>query len=423
MLKMPQAKVTLLTIILVVIFLGAVYAHATFLQPPSTPPTPTPTITPTKTDQPTQEKQPPKESEVYGDEDKQVVINYDDVLVVVNINSNISMDVGQYFASQRGIPNINLAHISAPTTEEIPFTEFNETVRKPVERHLIENNLTDSINYIVTTKGVPLKVRGEGIKARSASVDSELALILGADQSEIGNAGSIRNHYFAEKEHFSHIKHSQLKGHPSYLVTRLTGYNFTDIKNLIDNAALAVGTAPDGVFIIDVDPEHGYKPQGVGLGNRWMQSAYQLLKGRDFTVNFDNTTTFILNQKGVMGYVSWGSNDHNCTLPSDQWNHTFKPGAIAELYVSTSAYTFTTGSTYWQSLIADLIHDGVTGVKGYVNEPYLESVAHPNILFDRYTTGFNLAESYYMASLQCLSWQDCIIGDPKTSPYQDVETK
>ena len=41
-------------------------------------------------------------------------------------------------------------------------------------------------------------------------------------------------------------------------------------------------------------------------------------------------------------------------------------------------------------------------------------MTYPEVLFPRYTQGFNLAESYYMASAG-LSWQDVIIGDPKTS--------
>jgi hypothetical protein len=43
-------------------------------------------------------------------------------------------------------------------------------------------------------------------------------------------------------------------------------------------------------------------------------------------------------------------------------------------------------------------------------------MADPRILFDRYTRGYNLAESYYMAS-RCIKWRDLIIGDPLCSPY------
>ena len=39
-----------------------------------------------------------------------------------------------------------------------------------------------------------------------------------------------------------------------------------------------------------------------------------------------------------------------------------------------------------------------------------------SVLFDRYTSNYNLAESFYMAS-RSLSWMDVVIGDPKASIY------
>ena len=58
-----------------------------------------------------------------------------------------------------------------------------------------------------------------------------------------------------------------------------------------------------------------------------------------------------------------------------------------------------------------------TGVKGYVSEPYTFALAKPDILFDRYTNGMNLAESFYAAS-QFLKWKDVVIGDPLCDPYR-----
>jgi hypothetical protein len=67
---------------------------------------------------------------------------------------------------------------------------------------------------------------------------------------------------------------------------------------------------------------------------------------------------------------------------------------------------------YGQSLIADLIAEGVTGVKGYVYEPYSSAMASVNILFPMYVDGYTLAESYYGSSYY-LSWMDVVVGDPK----------
>jgi uncharacterized protein (TIGR03790 family) len=88
---------------------------------------------------------------------------------------------------------------------------------------------------------------------------------------------------------------------------------------------------------------------------------------------------------------------------------------VCETAVSTSARTFlpTHGG---QSLISDLIAQGVTGAKGYTDEPLLQAVASPSILLDRYARGWTLAESYYAAS-RFVAWEDIVIGDPLCRPF------
>jgi hypothetical protein len=56
-------------------------------------------------------------------------------------------------------------------------------------------------------------------------------------------------------------------------------------------------------------------------------------------------------------------------------------------------------------------------VKGYTDEPLLQAVASPSILFDRYTRGWTLAESFYAAS-RFVGWEDVVIGDPLCRAYQ-----
>jgi uncharacterized protein (TIGR03790 family) len=98
-------------------------------------------------------------------------------------------------------------------------------------------------------------------------------------------------------------------------------------------------------------------------------------------------------------------------------HNTWVDGAVGETYVSTGGRSFTYGTGYGQSLVADLIKDGISGVKGYVYEPYLTAVAHPDILFERYTSGWALGESFFAASEIGTSWMDLILGDPKVAPY------
>ena len=94
-------------------------------------------------------------------------------------------------------------------------------------------------------------------------------------------------------------------------------------------------------------------------------------------------------------------------------------GSIVETAVSTGARSFNWGTTYGQSLVADILEDGASGIKGYVYEPYLTAVSSPSVLLSSYSSGFNLAESYAAANTYT-SWMGVVVGDPKMSPYADI---
>lgn len=337
--------------------------------------------------------------------------DYSDVLVVINNNSSISDSVGTYFVSVRNIPLINIARVNVPVAEEIDGIMF-DNLRGQIESHLINNSLVSKINYIVTTKGVPLRVnRGNtfSTSSPSSSVESELALILSTNSNKIGQNGFFLSPYFLSDQNFSKV------GFDMYLVTRLDGYSFENVKNLIERASTPVYLDTTYKFIFDQDPTWN---SSVPFLNNSLAAAHSMLIGKGLKSTLENTTLYLTGQNNVIGYASWGSNDYNAHLytqyarPQNNW----APGAIAETYVSTSGRTFNNPVSYGQSVIADLVAEGVTGAKGYVYEPYSNAMAIVWILFDRYSNGFNLAESFYMSS-RALSWMDVIIGDPKMKVY------
>ncbi len=330
--------------------------------------------------------------------------SYSDVLLVINVNSAISDSIGSYFALSRNIPSSNIARINVPSTEEIDSLQF-ENLRGQIEQIILTRNLKNQINYIVTTKGIPMKVLRSNNFTRS-SVESELALILGIYAKYIGGDGSIYSPYCGQSENFSHAKYD------IYLVTRLDGYNFADVKGIIDRASVASrSNISDGKFILDEDPLWN---SAAGFLNSNMNQASNDLQSQNIKTVLDTTSSFLMYQTGVLGYASWGSNDHDATACAGHAIpcNSYLPGAIAETYVSTSARSFSVPQAYGQSLIGDLVKEGVTGVIGYVYEPYAYSMADVEILFPMYAAGYTLAESYFSAS-PCLSWMDVVIGDPK----------
>jgi uncharacterized protein (TIGR03790 family) len=323
------------------------------------------------------------------------------VLVVENTDSPDSRAIGDYYMQKRKVPPGNLCQITCPTTEECGAQDYQEKIQAPVKSFLAKNRL--EVDFIVLTKGIPIRIRDGELSG--FSTDSVLTMM---DWTLLKSR--TQNPYFARHERFSHKKFNL------YLVTRLDGYTRDDCLRLVDNALAAKPLA--GPFLLHTGPGHedgGYKPVNDG-----MRHAQELLTNKALKSILSTSETFAGGYKDLMGYFSWGSNDGK--YDKKAYNSLrFAPGAVAETAVSTSGRTFSDPNAPGQSLIADLIAQGVTGCKGYVSEPYADSIAHADILFDRYTAGFALAESFYMASYWVF-WRDVVIGDPLCAPYASPKT-
>ena len=320
------------------------------------------------------------------------------VLVVVNDSNAESKEITAYYAAKRKIPAKNLVHIKLPTNEYMSMDEFYG-ISKSIKAHITKNKLT--IDYIVTTRGIPIMTLGPG---SGMSVDS---MLMAMDKNITINKPQqgVPNPYFAKKEHFSHKKYG------IYLVTRLDGYTVKDAKALVDRSLAA--KPQKGTFLIDATP--AWDSGGYKTMSDLMEQAHREIIGKGYVCYYDNKLEFVGDLKNVMGYFSWGSNDKAYSLKKYKSNE-FRPGAIAETAVSSSARTFKHTSE-GQSLITDLVEAGITGVKGYTSEPTLNAVADPRILFLAYTSGYNLAESFYAAS-RWICWKDIVLGDPLCCPYK-----
>lgn len=338
----------------------------------------------------------------------------ENVLVVVNQNSALSRTVGEYYVLRRHVPLANVCRIHAPEAEEIPRGTYDQQIAAGVAACLQSKHLVEKILYVVTTAGVPLRIAGSGngMETTTAAVDSELTLLYSDLRGRPHRLpGLVPNPFFGSDAAFTHSRF------PIYLVTRLAGYNFADIKGLVDRALAAKNT---GKFVIDL------KTQDNTSGNDWLRAAAQRLP-KDRVV-LDETNRVLLNEHNVIGYASWGSNDPQRT--ERYLNFEWLPGAILTEFVSFNARTFKMPPKEWtigtwsdqktyfagqpQDLTADYVHEGVTGASGHVFEPFLQFTPRPDLLLPAYFKGRTLAESYYLA-IRALSWQNIVIGDPLCS--------
>jgi uncharacterized protein (TIGR03790 family) len=360
-----------------------------------------------------------------------------EVLVVYNVNSPTSKAVANYYAQKRGVHNavaIACADSAVSTANEtISIADYTSEIETPIANYLASHA---GINFIVLTKGIPIRISGGNTGSRNEgssgplnpSVDSYLAAmgyaaIPSAQTISITGSGATGygwlNRYWRSTAAFSHAAFG------GYLVTRLDGYTLEDAEALV-NRSLAADTvvAGSGHVLLDEQPSFGVdavNPQPLAVtGNIPAESDYgswnadlvkagELMQQVHIPVELNMSPTFVGNESGLLAYFSWGSNDPNFTSQAYE-SLRFAPGSIGDTAVSTSGRTFlpTTGG---QSLIADLIAHGITGVKGYVDEPLLQAIASPSFTLQRYVSGATLAESFYAGS-RFVGWEDVVIGDP-----------
>ncbi|MFN7018975.1 MAG: TIGR03790 family protein [Fimbriimonadales bacterium] len=321
------------------------------------------------------------------------------VVVIATRRSPDSVSIAQYYAQRRRLPSTHILLLDCVPQEEVPLAEYRDTVEKPVMDLLRQRGLTESVDYLVLTKGIPLRIREGGFSVDSALMCAPLKRPFSTQPSE-----SNLNPYFGKNERFSRRKYG------FYLATRLDGYTMQHIRDLIDNSLNAKRV--NGVFVLDIDPKRS--GGGYRAINESMRAAARLLKQRGFEVLLDEDEAFVGAVRDIMGYYSWGSNDHKFNKLSYR-SLRFRPGSIAETAVSTSARTFQV-TDKGQSLIADLIAQGATGVKGYVSEPYTAALCRAEIMFDCFTRGRTIAESLWAASPFIL-WKDLVVGDPLCAPF------
>ncbi|HTA42518.1 MAG TPA: TIGR03790 family protein [Bryobacteraceae bacterium] len=337
-----------------------------------------------------------------------------EVLVVVNKRSRDSREIGEYYLKKRAIPPANLCTIDTAPNEAITRAVYDRDVRAPIGEFLQKHGLVEKILYIVTTAGVPLKVIGnaDGLRNTGASVDSELTVLY--EQLHGGTIplpGMVRNPFYQQRD--TPFRHPFF---PMYLVTRLEAYDIGEMKGLVDRALIARNT---GKFVIDARADESTP------GNQWLRTAALLLPKDRVVLN--NSAEVLANQKDVIGYASWGSNDpdRKHRFLHFQW----LPGAIMTEFVSTNGRTFERPPDNWQigawkdhsawfagapqTLTADYIHEGATGASGQVDEPFLGGCPRPDYVLPAYYSGRTLAESYY-SGIPGLSWMNIVIGDPLT---------
>jgi uncharacterized protein (TIGR03790 family) len=101
------------------------------------------------------------------------------ILLVVNRNDAASREIGEYYRPRRSVPVRNVCYLATASDEEVSWKTYEQEIEQPIAQCLKKENLQETVLYIVTTLGLPLKIdgAGRGLQTEYSSVDSELTLL------------------------------------------------------------------------------------------------------------------------------------------------------------------------------------------------------------------------------------------------------
>jgi uncharacterized protein (TIGR03790 family) len=314
-----------------------------------------------------------------------------------------------------------LALTGLPADEQVTWDVYLDIIRPQVLA-----GLDSSVDCIVTTKGLPLRIynpRGSGSWNEYSSLESELARVdtvttrtLMGNQAYLlpaalgGNPLALNPYYYAGAA-FSYGAYGMR------LTARLDGFSVSDVKAAVDGAQRAVVGRPGYAFLVDDDPN-----APASSADKMQNLSSNVLAPRGVPYGYDATDAFLRDAAGpVIGYVSHGVHGG---APGDyvlnsQTGLRFvpAPGAVFHTWESFNAWTFDLARVgqmpQRQGLLAEWLRLGGAVGTGHVQEPGASAfnVANEDRMFEMLLSGYSWVESAWNATNQ-LSFVNTVVGDP-----------
>jgi uncharacterized protein (TIGR03790 family) len=355
----------------------------------------------------------------------------DQVAVVYNSSVPASRELAEFYALNRQIPAANLIGLEVTAKPTINRETFNEKIRSPLREKFISNQWwtmgldengralpeATRIRCLVMMKGLPLRIaesalaKGEkpNVKNRAAAaVDSELSL-LGVSSYPL--PGPQSNPYFNKDFPATDSPINYL-----LLVGRLEAHTFDHCKRMILDSIEVEKKGLWGRAYLDLAQKKG----AYAVGDEWIKNVAKMTRQLGHpTVIDEMPNTFVTNypMREAAIYFGWYTTNRNGPFLNPEM--TFQKGAVAVHLHSFSAQQLGNPAKNWS---AALIDRGAAATLGNVWEPYLQASHHFDIFYARLAKGYSLIEAGYM-SMNAISWQNIVIGDPLYRPYEATTIK
>lgn len=362
-----------------------------------------------------------------------------DLVVLANRNVPASVELAQYYAAAREIPENRILQVDLPDAESISREDYERRLRDPLlaylraqglaeqvrrdKRHVKEHEtgwttVKSSLRYLVTVHGIPLRIEDtkpallqkvintidHGANRDGAAVDSELCMVL---QDAYDLRGRFPNPYYNQIRWDSR----QDNAYHLVMVGRLDGPAPEVVRRMIDDAVYAGDYGLHGRAYFDLRAPHN---DDYRVGDYWLEEAHERFRREGYECAIDRNDIVLGNlypMDDAALYLGWYTDQ--VVGPFTQQDFAFRRGAIAYHNHSGNAKSLRTTDAHWAG---PLLARGAAATLGAVNEPFLNFTPNLDVFADRLCSGYTFGESAFL-SLSALSWQITVVGDPLYRPF------
>jgi uncharacterized protein (TIGR03790 family) len=315
------------------------------------------------------------------------------VAVIVNQASSNSVELGNYYCEQRGVPPENLLRIHWPG-DNVSWTrtDYEARLLNPFLTAFEARGLSRQIQYVVLSMDIPFTVTEDGKFTSTTS-----ALFYGFKSDTKSNDNS----YAFSEGAFGEVFPATAPGR-SFLTTMVTAGSLAQAKRLVDQGVHSDGTHP-------IRPVVLMKTSDL-LRNirypRFDEAVFStLVAGLDLLHRTNSDSTL-----GYSNLLGLQTGLANFSLSPN----TFGPGAMADSMTSFGGVIFGPNG---QTSLLSFIHAGASGSYGTVAEPGAIASKFPDPMTYFYQTrGFSLAECYYQSIRS--PYLGLIVAEPLAAPFQ-----
>lgn len=342
-------------------------------------------------------------------------------VVVYNSAHAHSIDVANYYITQRGIPAQNLCAIHSPSLAAVTQAQFEVDVQAPVQQCVASVGKAHVL-YIVLAYPVPYKLTAAN--GRVYSVDQALADLWNEDAPSFASPYPARAHgYYVDSQSqgraypafVSFAAYRAQAGTPAiYSVWRLDGSDSSIAKGLVDKALQAELNGLQGAACLDrrFGDINAQRDTGDGAVEWELARAAEYAGQAGFSVIEDATSPEFgtapapLRCDNAALYTGWYS-------LNKYWDvFTWNPGAIG-FHLDGSSALDPRGGTNWS---ANALQRGITITSGALASPTYYGFVHADGIFRNLFEGANVGDAVLRNS-PWLKWVVINIGDPLYRPF------